>query len=177
MDQLFEVAAYTEDQKNSHLILHVHVAHRAVNALSAVTTLGLMARSVLGGKKTVPLMASVLRGNAVAVLLGVAGSAAMVEMKMQDKQPIEWQDRSWRLLNNKLQNQIDVWSAGGALTGMALFGLRAGAKGHGGAFVRAVGGAGLGSIVGIAAFGAFTKAEEFGYIAELKKQVNELRSK
>ncbi|KAJ3023960.1 UNVERIFIED_CONTAM: hypothetical protein HDU68_008359 [Siphonaria sp. JEL0065] len=170
MDQLFETAAYAEEQSNAHLILHAHVAHRTVNALAAVTSIGLIGRKVLGNQK--PLFASLLRGNAVAVLGGVALGAAMVEGRMQDKSPIEWQDRSWRLLNNKTQNEIDVASAGGAFSGAVLYGL--GSK-RTGLFVRTLGGAGIGSIVGIASYAAFKKLDEAGLLEDVKKQVKELR--
>ena len=30
---------------------------------------------------------------------------------------MEWQDRSWRLLANRGQNEVDEWSAGGMVVG------------------------------------------------------------
>ncbi|ORY40476.1 hypothetical protein BCR33DRAFT_719454 [Rhizoclosmatium globosum] len=87
---------------------------------------------------------------------------------MQDKAPIEWQDRAWRILQNKGQNEIDVWSAAGATAGFTLFGLTTGKKG--GFLVRSLGGVGLGSVIGIASLFAYKKADEFGYVDELKKQ-------
>ncbi|KAJ3070378.1 hypothetical protein HDU98_006602 [Podochytrium sp. JEL0797] len=168
MDRLFTTAPMTEDQQYSRAILEIHVAHRAVNAFSALATVGVFARKLVS-TQTTPLTTSLLRGNAAAVLLGIVGGAVMVEMKMADKQPIEWQDRSWRLLHNKTQNDIDMWSAGGAFAGFSVTRLT------GNGFVRGLGGLGLGSVAGIAAFGLYKKADEMGLLAELKQKVNDAK--
>lgn len=67
---------------------------------------------------------------------------------MWDKEPIEWADRSWRLLENKSQVEVDDWSYGGAVLGAAAATLaktNLGWKGF-------LGGTGLGSLVGVCGY-------------------------
>lgn len=69
---------------------------------------------------------------------------------MWGRENIEWQDRAWRLLENKGQVECDTFATEGAVAGVA--GVAAVTWRHG---VRAagwrtiVGGAGVGSLVGV----------------------------
>lgn len=63
---------------------------------------------------------------------------------MWNKEKIEWQDRSWRLLESKSQLEVDDWTYGG----MVLGGLAA-ARGTGLGWRGAVGSVGLGSVAGM----------------------------
>jgi len=64
---------------------------------------------------------------------------------MAGREDIEWADRSWRLLANKGQVEVDDFSllgaVGGALAGVRIM--------NGAAWRGVVGGAGLGSCVGV----------------------------
>lgn len=55
--------------------------------------------------------------------------ALMLPLRMRGRAPIEWQDRSWRLLENKGQVEVDSFSLAGMVLG-------------GGAVWRATGGGG-----------------------------------
>jgi hypothetical protein len=68
---------------------------------------------------------------------------------MWGRQEIEWQDRSWRLLENKGQVECDDWTYPGMAVGLA------GVLGSGGAAMGwrgVVGGMGLGSLGGMVGY-------------------------
>ncbi|KAJ3203997.1 hypothetical protein HDU82_006150 [Entophlyctis luteolus] len=170
MDILFNTDS--DDQPHAHAVLASHVSHRTTNVFTALATVGLIGRKVLRSKTTPRLVPSLLRGNAVAVLLGIPAGVAMTELRMEGKSDDEWTDRSYRLLNNAGQNQLDRWSIGGALAGFSVFGLTTGSSG--GFVVRSLGGAGLGSIIGIASFAAYSRLDAMGLIGELKNSINKM---
>lgn len=64
---------------------------------------------------------------------------------MRGKEPIEWQDRSWRLLYNKGQVECDDWTYAGMVTGGATAALKGSHLGWRGV----AGGVGAGSVVGM----------------------------
>lgn len=66
---------------------------------------------------------------------------------MWGRDDIEWKDRSWRLLENKGQVQCDNWTYPGMAAG--LLGVMASASGRAMGWRGIVGGAGLGSVVGL----------------------------
>lgn len=67
---------------------------------------------------------------------------------MWGKEPIEWNDRSWRLLENKGQVEVDDWSYGGAIMGAAATVFARTNMGWRGF----LGGTGLGSLVGVGGY-------------------------
>ncbi|KAI8619663.1 hypothetical protein BC830DRAFT_1103155 [Chytriomyces sp. MP71] len=173
MDSIVPTAAFAEDQQHAEEVLIVHVAHRTANALTAIATVGTLVRRVAYPQTTPRLLPALLRGNAAALLLGVVAGVALTEGKMQGEDKIAWQDRSYRLLSNENQNAIDRWSAGGALAGFTWFGITTGKKG--GFLVRSIGGAGLGSVLGLASYAAYTQAQKAGLVDDLMAKVQELR--
>jgi len=52
-------------------------------------------------------------------VVGTGLLALALAGRMYDKTQIEWADRSWRLLENKGQVEVDNWSLGGAALGAA----------------------------------------------------------
>lgn len=64
--------------------------------------------------------------------------------RMHGREEIEWKDRSWRLLENRGQVEVDEWSLPGTVVGAVVGVVRRGG------WVRAVGAAGCGSLVGVA---------------------------
>ncbi|KAJ3087780.1 hypothetical protein HK100_008238 [Physocladia obscura] len=165
MDELFDTSA---EQPHAHVVLHLHTIHRTVNLFSALATAGLTFRKLALRSASPPLFISLLRGNAVAVLLGIGAGAAAVEYRMQEKSNEEWIDRSYRIVHNKAQNAIDTWSAAGALSGFFIFTLTARKR----VIVRGLGGAGLGSVVGIASYAFYKKTNKLGYVESIRAQFN-----
>jgi hypothetical protein len=68
-------------------------------------------------------------------------------MRMRGREEIEWKDRAWRLLENKGQVECDDWTYPGMALGFAAVLTNASGKALG--WRGAVGGAGLGSLVGM----------------------------
>lgn len=69
---------------------------------------------------------------------------------MWGREEIEWQDRSWRLLENKGQVEVDGFSAVGAVVGAGMTVVGKGVRGVG--WRMAIGGAGLGGTLGVVGY-------------------------
>ena len=69
-------------------------------------------------------------------------------LRMNGRSEIEWQDRSWRLLENQGQMEVDDWS----LAGTAVGGLAAAVQQGGGGWKAVMGKTGLGSIAGVVGY-------------------------
>lgn len=67
-----------------------------------------------------PLSKSLLNAASKSLVIGSVVAVAGTALKMRNKDLIEWQDRSWRLLVNNGQNMADKWSVGGLLIGGAV---------------------------------------------------------
>ena len=73
---------------------------------------------------------------------------------MYGRDEVEWQDRTWRLLENKGQREVDDWSAAFAVLGAGIRGTAVrGTRLH--MWRGAVGGGGMGSLVRIAGYMAW----------------------
>ncbi|KAH8590965.1 hypothetical protein B0O99DRAFT_663872 [Bisporella sp. PMI_857] len=152
MSRFWPHPPYAEDQPLSHTILYVHVLTRG---LQTGALLGLGASSLTLPLRRIPSLAPrlstrpaamlLLRGSGVGGVVGVGAMAAMMPFYMKGKEEIEWQDRSWRLLENKGQVECDDWTYAGILVGAGAA-LR---RGRIGGWRGAVGGVGLGSLGGM----------------------------
>jgi len=69
-------------------------------------------------------------------------------MRMRGREEIEWQDRAWRLLENKGQVECDDWTYPGMALGLAV----AASKGKSLGWRGLAGGAGLGGLVGMVGY-------------------------
>jgi len=153
MDRFFPHPDYAEDQPYSRTILTTHVLHRGANFGAALGALYGGARFGFSAHaRKSPLAASIVRGAGVGAVAITGLAAVVLSQRMYGRQEVEWQDRSWRLLENKPQNRIDEWSASGALVGGVLGGVKKGLGWRG-----ATGSAGIGSVVGIACWAAYNK--------------------
>jgi hypothetical protein len=72
---------------------------------------------------------------------------------MWGRESIEWNDRSWRLLENKGQVEVDDWSLGGTIAGLA--GVYGSGVARRAGWRAVVGGAGVGSLVGVGGYMAW----------------------
>src|SRR5205085_879411 len=110
--------------------------HRSINASAFIPRLlihssrGLVAGTIISG-------------------LALAG-------RMRGKEEIEWQDRSWRLIENKGQSELDYWIIDGGFLG-AVAGVVAARKGMvptlaGRITTVGLGGAGVGAMSGTAGY-------------------------
>ncbi|MCJ1421311.1 hypothetical protein MMC32_007674 [Xylographa parallela] len=168
MSHLFPHTAYAEDQPLAHTILTTHVFFRGFQSGAAVGLLLGSARhslSLLRQRRNPPslsqlyaparlafLPATIVRSTAVGAVVGTAVMAVALPGRMWGREEIEWQDRSWRLLENKGQQEVDAWGIIGAGVG-ALMGIggRTGLVERG-VWKGIVGGAGVGTMVGVAGY-------------------------
>ncbi len=84
----------------------------------------------------------------VGSLVGTGLLSTVLAARMWDKEPIEWADRSWRLLENKGQVEVDDWGYSGAILGATAATLAKSNMGWRGI----LGGTGLGSLIGVGGY-------------------------
>ncbi|KAJ6438405.1 hypothetical protein O9K51_08997 [Purpureocillium lavendulum] len=122
MSRLFPHTAYAEDQPLAHVILTTHVLTRGVTAGTlvgvGVATLrhavpALRPRAASAAALARPLRAKALLGASSGALAGVALLAVALAGRMRGREPVEWQDRAWRLLENEGQLETDDWTYAG----------------------------------------------------------------
>lgn len=149
MSAFYPHTDYAEDQPYYHTILTTHVLHRGFTAGALVGTGGGAIRSAIAKYRGQPalLFPTILRRAGSGTLWSTGLLAIALVGRMRGREEIEWKDRSWRLLENKGQVEVDNWSLSG-IVGGAL----------GGALMRPsgwrviLGGAGLGSLAGTAGY-------------------------
>lgn len=101
---------------------------------------------------TRPLSLRLLRSSGYGGLVGTLFLATGLAYQMYGREHIEWQDRAWRLLENKGQVEVDDWMGLGAVAGLGATLVRGpGRYGGMGAlgWRGVVGGAGIGGLVGM----------------------------
>src|ERR1700710_985552 len=124
MSRFWPHAPYAEDQRFSHAILSTHVLTRAVQAGSLVGSgIGISVfflrhfRILTPRIPPSPFITTVLRSTGLGAVVGTGILAIGLPMRMRGREEIEWQDRSWRLLENKGQVECDDWTYGGMALG------------------------------------------------------------
>ncbi|KAJ5703934.1 hypothetical protein N7493_011072 [Penicillium malachiteum] len=155
MSHFYPTAEYAEEQPLARTILATHVASRG---FQLGTALGLISCTIESAFKrrtiTIPLL---LRSAGAGSIIGAGVSTVGMIGRMWGRENIEWADRSWRLRYNTGQSAIDNWSEPGAVIGAVTVALRrpstvlVGWRG-------VVGGAGIGSLVGMIGCITFTEA-------------------
>ena len=144
----FPHGAYAEDQTLSHLILATHVLSRGFQTGALFGPLIGTARHFYS-RRTIPSWSVLLRSSGYGGAVGVAFVTVGLGVRMWGREKIEWQDRSWRLLENKGQIECDTFSAGGAIAGAGLVAWRAGTQAG---WRMLFGGAGAGGLVGVVGY-------------------------
>ncbi|GIK06581.1 hypothetical protein Aspvir_002231 [Aspergillus viridinutans] len=144
---------YAEDQPFPHLILATHVLDRGFQAGSALGVAVGFVKSLRSETPSLRMSAGIItRSTGSAGLLGFCSMAILLPIRMAGKERIEWQDRSWRLLENKGQVEVDNWSTWGMLVGIGTTTAMMRKNGmplRGPGLTHIVGGAGLGSLAGV----------------------------
>ena len=150
MSALFPHAAYAEDQTLPYLILTTHVLNRGFQSGALLGTMyGVGRRFFLTRGRTL-LSASLLRSAGFGGLIGNAIMTGGLVTRMWGREEIEWQDRAWRLLENKGQIECDTFSTAGAIAGAATVAWRRGLRNSNWRYL--LGGAGLGSLMGVVTY-------------------------
>ncbi|KAK9322013.1 hypothetical protein V1517DRAFT_324704 [Lipomyces orientalis] len=161
MSRLFPHTAYAEDQPYYKTILTSHVLYRGFQTGSAIGIVVGLSRTLLGSvltkskpspfKNGAVIFSTVQRSTGVGAVIGTCMLAVILPMHMMGKEEIEWKDRSWRLLENQGQMEVDDWSLPGTVAGAAIMAARS----HSGDLRRwrpIVGGAGIGSLAGVVGY-------------------------
>lgn len=154
MSRFWPHAPYAEDQPLSKTILTTHVITRAI------TLNTIIAAGITTTRQVIPFLRPkqpdaltffprIVRSASTGTVLALAVGTLMTAGRMRGREEIEWQDRSWRLLENPGQVETDDWTVVGAGAG-ALIGANA-LKGWRGA----VGGLGLGTVGGMLGYMAW----------------------
>ena len=144
-------AEYAEDQLHSKEILALHVVYRGFQtgavlgaAVGGVRSLLLRRKAVAPALARAAALRSIGMGGAFGLVFGIASTP----IRMFGREEIEWQDRSWRLLANKYQEEVDDWTVPGTLLGATAAAVR-GARPL--TWRSVMGGAGVGSLTALGA--------------------------
>lgn len=155
MTSLYQHTPYAEDQPNAHSILYLHVMRASAMSFTFLSLFQIPISLIRARRSPTPtpmstILASTLKISGRSLVLGTVAGAAMVWGRMRGKEEIEWQDRAWRILENKGEVQTDWVTLGGAGTG-AVAGLVAARRGAipASAGNALLGGAGLGMATGV----------------------------
>jgi hypothetical protein len=118
----FKQAEYVEDQKYAKTILTFHVLRSGAvaGAISAIPIV--LGFSLVKGPRTISNLSRILVISSSRGLVAIpAVTGVLLVGRMRGRDDIEWRDRSWRLLSNKGQVELDNWvlgdAAGGAIVG------------------------------------------------------------
>lgn len=147
-------SAYAEDQKYAKSLLTFHVLRSGatMGALLAIPTA--IGSTLYWGPKALPTFSTrLLIHSCRGTLGGLLFGALALEGKMWGRSEIEWQDRTWRLLENQGQMEVDNWILEGELLG-GVAALVAARRGYlppaltGKTLTAVIGGIGIGASVG-----------------------------
>ena len=171
MSRLFPHPSYAEDQPFRRAILTTHVLTRGFQAGALVGSILSVPVYLLRKPSSSSYLPrfypfQLLRSTGVGAVIGTGFLSVGLVARMWGKEEIEWADRSWRLLENKGQVEVDDWGYGGAVLGAAgtyLSGnvARLGWRGL-------LGGTGLGSVAGVGAYMVWRSAGKGGKLEEDK---------
>ncbi|KAI1169210.1 hypothetical protein F5B18DRAFT_646067 [Nemania serpens] len=152
MSRYFPHTAYAEDQPLAKTILTTHVETRAITT-GTIIGAGIFAtrEAIQRLRKTatpstasaVPRSQLFFRAAGQSTLWTIGIVSIGLVGRMWGREGIEWQDRSWRLMENKGQLETDDWTYGGMAAGLAATVLLKRPVG----WVAALGSVGTGSVV------------------------------
>ncbi|KAF3045257.1 hypothetical protein E8E11_000380 [Didymella keratinophila] len=133
MTSLFPHPQYAEDQPSAHAILYLQVLRASAMTFSFLslphTGISILSSQVQHQPITVnTVLSKNLSNSGRSLILGAVAGVAMTWGRMRGKSEVEWQDRSWRLLENKGEIYTD-WETIGATGVGALAGVAAARRG------------------------------------------------
>lgn len=171
MSTYFPHAPYAEDQPLAHTVLYTHVITRTVTFNTILATGITTARHLIPyfrPKVPLPFTTGLLLSCSRATLIALPLGALMTAGRMWGREEIEWQDRSWRLLENLGQMETDGWTYSSMAVGAAVGAVKVGG------WKGAVGGAGLGSFAGMVGYMAWRYGVNGGKFPGVLKEEKEI---
>ena len=160
MSRFWPHTAYAEDQPFHHAILWSHTLYRGFQTGATVGILTGAARAAFFSRPiTVTSFwpyfnATILRHAGIGGVIGAGIITVGLPLRMRGREEIEWQDRSWRLLENKHQVEVDDFSLPGVVWGAAAASLIK-PRGLPLTWHRVVGGAAVGSMAEVVMYMAW----------------------
>jgi len=149
MSRFWPHTPYAEDQPFAKPILYTHVLTRGIQTGALIGSgVGLTTHLVRTFRKTPlsgPLSVQILRSSGVGAAITTALMLVATPARMWGREEIEWEDRSWRLLENRGQVECDDWTYVGMLAGLV-------SAGRGGGWKGVTGRVGVGSVAGMAGY-------------------------
>lgn len=156
MTSLFPHPPYAEDQPSAHAILYLHVMRASAMSFSFLSLFQFPGLVALYQIRKLPinysaLFARTIKTSGRGLIVGTIAGAAMTWGQMRAREDIEWKDRSWRILANEGEVKTDWVTLGGAGAGAVagLVAMRRGVVPTGGVGNAVLGGAGVGSAIGV----------------------------
>ncbi|KAJ3411013.1 hypothetical protein HDV05_002921 [Chytridiales sp. JEL 0842] len=166
LDRIFMTTTNKEEQTSAKQIVYLHTINRSVGLFASLATVSAVARKVYWLSSSPSLFRSLYRFNTFATLAGVGYGAWYTHHYMKNKQETEWRTDAWGLLTSKGQNKADMYGAVGSALGVLGGSLVLRKEFMG---VRLLGGLGLGTAVGLA---AFELSRRFELETQLKEAFN-----
>ena len=150
MSRFFLHTEYAEDQPYARTILTTHVLDRGFQS-GAVIGLGIGAVRSLVRRQ--PIATAILRSTGLGAIIGTALMIPGLPFYMWNTSDIEWQDRSWRLLENEGQKEVDDWTSVGFVGGaLATARSEAFRQARSGRWLKLIGGTAVGELLGVAGY-------------------------
>ncbi|KAK4694664.1 hypothetical protein P7C71_g2951, partial [Lecanoromycetidae sp. Uapishka_2] len=122
MSRLWSHPAYAEEQPYFKTILSTHVLFRGFQTGAIIGPIVGAARYALLRRRSPiapPFLSYVVRSTGTGAVIGTGLLAIGLVARMWGREEIEWRDRSWRLLENKGQVEVDTWGVAGMTAGGA----------------------------------------------------------
>jgi len=157
---------HAEDQPHAHGILTFHVLRAGAAAGSIVSAATATLATLYYGPRTLRAFGSRLVGHSArGIVYGTLFGGLALAGRMWGREEVEWQDRSWRLLENRGQMELDNWLLAGSGLGAAtaLVALQRGA------LVKVLGGAGVGATAGTIGYMGWRYGVNGGKFPEKKR--------
>jgi hypothetical protein len=169
-------SAFAEDQEYAKSILTFHVLRSGATMGAILAIPSAIGSTLYWGLRTLPTFyARLLIHSFRGTLGGLVFSVLALKSRMWRKDHIEWQDRTWRLLENKGQMEVDNWILeAGVLGGAAA--LIAARRSWlppavaGKTFAAVLGGVGLGAATGTAEYVIWRHGIQRGNFPERKNE-------
>jgi hypothetical protein len=149
MSRFWPHTPYAEDQPLAVPILTTHVLTRGFQCGAVIGPIAGTVRHSLSPSLRASgqsLSTAILRSAGWSSIVSTGVLAVALAARMHGREHIEWADRSWCLLENKGQVEVDDWSLGGAVVGgLATAGRRLG-------WAAVTGGTVMGSLAGVGGY-------------------------
>lgn len=159
MSQFFPHSNYAETQPASKAILTTHVLYRGFEMGTVLGTaygpISYLLSSSVRARNARSILAATTRSVATGGLVGTAALLVALPLRMKGREDIEWRDRSWRLLENKGQIEVDNWALSGTALGLMSLAVTPSRRPIVRGWRLVVGRAGLGGNLGILGYMAF----------------------